>query len=112
MHCSNFILALCTTQTWMLSHQPLAAHRGGPSPGSGISRLLRSKTGGSSTAGGPREGGTALIGEAIGKGHQAYSIMLALQVRCSPGNSELGIACLDGSEVGVASSCPPDPVTF
>eukprot|EP00983_Pelagomonas_calceolata_P061347 1146804-Pelagomonas_calceolata.AAC.4 len=31
MHCSNFILALCTTQTWMLSHQPLAAHRGGPS---------------------------------------------------------------------------------
>ncbi len=49
-------------------------------PGSGISRLLRSKTGGNGAGGGPGEGGTALMGEAISKEHQAYSIMLALQV--------------------------------
>jgi len=68
---------------WQVSREDAASilsHLAASRPGSGISRLLRSKTGGSSTAGGPREGGTALIGEAIGKGHQAYSIMLALQL--------------------------------
>lgn len=41
--------------------------------GIGIGRLLRSKSGGSGN-------GEAPVGEAINKGHQAYSIMLALQL--------------------------------